>query len=68
MNEDHLDQFDVWYNPSTGEDPETIRVAVGRLLDAESEGRLVKLDIRDAVYFRYLLDGAINDYERAVGR
>jgi hypothetical protein len=43
---------------------ESIRVIYGSLFD----GDYVDLDIRDAVFLRYQLDGAIQDYERAVGK
>jgi hypothetical protein len=57
-------QADAWYSKGDEMGLEHIVVRVGDVLD----GIQVELDIRDAVYFRYLLDGAINDYERAVGK
>jgi hypothetical protein len=58
--------YDAAYYPGTGYLglDEGIRVRLG---DWDSRREEV-LDIREAVYFRYLLDGAINDYERAVGK
>lgn len=53
--------FDVWYS----KDGDQIRIRLGGVW---AEGHTFWVDIRDAVYFRYLLDGAINDYERAVGK
>ena len=44
--------------------PEAIRLVYGSVLDSE----FVDLDIREAVFLRYQLDGAISDYEKAVGR
>lgn len=43
---------------------EVIRIMHGDL----SQGEYTDLDIRDAVFLRYQLDGAIQDYERAVGK
>lgn len=43
---------------------DTIRIMHGDL----TQGEYTDLDIRDAVFLRYQLDGAISDYERAVGR
>ncbi len=43
-------------------DGEAIRIVHG----AFTEGEYTDLDIRDAVFLRYQLDGAISDYERAV--
>jgi hypothetical protein len=43
---------------------EVIRIMHGDL----TQGEYTDLDIRDAVFLRYQLDGAIQDYERAVGR
>lgn len=60
--EDEVDVHYVRHSPGQ----ESIRIQVGDLIGGE--GRAVDLDIRDAVYVRYLLDGAIKDYERAVGR
>lgn len=59
---DDESEFDAWYSGPGGGDH--IRVRIGRMGDHKVE----LLDIRDAVYFRYLLDGAIQDYERAVGK
>jgi hypothetical protein len=57
-------QFDAWHY----RDPELLAEECIRVNINGIDGVIVDLDIRDAVYFRYLLDGAINDYERAVGR
>lgn len=55
-------EFDCWYSgPQNGD---RIRVRLG----TSDEARVELLDIRDAVYLRYLVDGAIQDYERAVGK
>lgn len=65
---DDKQEYDAWYDRGEELGLESIKVLVGSLWGAGDEGRCVSLDIRDAVYFRYLLDGAINDYEKAVGR
>jgi hypothetical protein len=33
-----------------------------------TEGEFTDLDIRDAVFLRWQLDGAIKDYEKGAGR
>lgn len=43
-------------------DGDTIRLSYGHLL----QGQYRNLDIKDAVFLRYQLDGAIRDYERSV--
>lgn len=43
---------------------DAVRITYGSFLD----GKYTDLDIRDAVFLRYQLDGAIQDYERAVGK
>ncbi len=55
---------EAYYTRSLGDDEEAIRIMHGDF----TEGQFTDLDIRDAVFLRYQLDGAINDYERAVGR
>lgn len=59
MNE----EIEVYYTRHA-DDSEVIRVMHGDL----TQGEYTDLDIRDAVFLRYQLDGAISDYERAVGK
>lgn len=56
------DEIEAYYTGTSGN--EAIRITHGAFLGHE----YTDLDIRDAVFLRYQLDGAINDYERAVGR
>jgi len=60
--EDEIDAHYVRHSPRQ----ESVRVQIGSLI--MGDGKAVDLDIRDAVYFRYLLDGAIHDYEKAAGK
>lgn len=55
-------EIEAYYTRNGSE--ECIRVTYGSMLD----GEFADLDIRDAVFLRYQLDGAIGDYERAVGK
>lgn len=57
----HENEVDAYYVRHSGKQ-ESVRVQVGGLFHG---GMAADLDIRDAVYFRYLLDGAIQDYEKA---
>ena len=57
-------EIEVYYTSPGEVASEAIRIQYGSLVDHE----YVDLDIREAVYLRYQLDGAISDYERAVGR
>lgn len=68
MADDSDREYDAYLrlgNDLTFED-DRIRVRVGKW--NADDRQVVDLDIRDAVYLRYLLDGAISDYERAVGK
>lgn len=64
MKADEFPDADAWY--SKDDTGECIRVSVGG--DELALTQIANLDIRDAVYLRYMLDGAIKDYERAVGK
>lgn len=55
---------EAYYTRHSRDGEETIRIMHGDL----TQGQYTDLDIRDAVFLRYQLDGAIQDYEKAVGR
>ena len=64
MSADERDQeVEAWYWRDPSSPAESIKVGFGLFTD---EKRIVDLDIRDAVFLRYQLDGAISDYERAI--
>jgi hypothetical protein len=63
MSDDYA-EVEAWYSAGEELGLETIRIASGPFDDR----KVIDLDIRDAVFLRYQLDGAIQDYERAVGK
>jgi hypothetical protein len=62
MADEH--EVEAYYTRKSINNEEVIRVQYGDLANYE----YADLDIRDAVFLRYQLDGAIQDYEKAVGR